>query len=179
MKGLLLGGCWSVLVALAGTPARYAGAGVPGQGPGERVAACDSVPAVNRRVLAYVASKLKKRVGTGQCWDLAAEALTTAHATRNGQYVFGKPVDYRTACVFPGDVMQFEGVVIRYKKDGMDWQETMGHHTAVIYQVTGPGAFVLAHQNFGPAGKKVGLTTLELKNVQKGKYTIFRPQPGP
>ena len=136
---------------------------------------CDSIPALNKQLISFVNSKLKTKVGTGQCWDLAQQALNTTDAKWNGQYVFGKEVNYKTDCIYPGDIMQFENVLVEYEKDGGQWQETMGHHTAFIYEVKGKGDFLLAHQNFGPQGKKVGLTTLNLANIKKGEFKIYRP----
>jgi hypothetical protein len=147
---------------------------LPGAAPAQDVA-CPDVPALNRQVRAYVQAHLAQKVGRGECWDLAAAALRSTGAILDGLYRFGQPVDPRKACVFPGDVIQFEGVVVAYERGGRRHREEMGHHTAVVYQVTGPGAFVLAHQNFGPAGRKVGLTPLDLRDVQRGQLTIYRP----
>jgi len=51
----------------------------------------------------------------------------------------------------------------------------MSHHTAIIYKVLGKGDYVLAHQNTDYSGKKVGISKLNLDNIRRGKYTIFRP----
>ena len=51
----------------------------------------------------------------------------------------------------------------------------MGHHTAVINEVVAQGVFVLAHQNTGTSGRKVGLSNLDLKTIIAGKYQIYRP----
>ncbi|SFQ83464.1 hypothetical protein [Hymenobacter arizonensis] len=142
-----------------------------------RDVACPDVPALNQQVLAYVHAHLTQQVGRGECWDLPAAALRSTGATWDGRYRFGRPVDPRTACVFPGDVVQFEGVVVAYERGGRRYREEMGHHSAVVYQVTGPGAFVLAHQNVGPVGRKVGLSPLDLRDVQRGQLTIYRPVP--
>ena len=136
---------------------------------------CDMVPELNKRVINFVNTKIKKKVGRGECWDLANEALQSIDATWDGRYKFGRLVDHKTECVYPGDIMQFENVksVI---KDGSrtDYQE-FPHHTAIIYEVKGQGKFVLAHQNTTFSGKKVGLSDLDLATVTKGKIKIYRP----
>jgi len=136
---------------------------------------CDSVPELNQHLISFVDSNMKKRVGSGQCWDLAEHALNKNNAKWNGLYKFGTEVNYQTDCIYPGDIMQFEGVLVKYVRDGGKWYEEMKHHTAFIYKVNGTGEFVLAHQNFGSFGKKVGLTTLDMKHVKKGRIKIFRP----
>ena len=64
---------------------------------------CDSVPELNKKIIAFVKTKLNKKVGRGECWDLAAEALNSTQAKWDGNYVFGKEVNYKKDCVYPGD----------------------------------------------------------------------------
>jgi hypothetical protein len=136
---------------------------------------CNTTPKLNKQIIEFVNSKIKKRVGRGECWDLAAEALQLTNAKWNGKYKYGKEVFYQSECIFPGDIMQFEGVKVKYVKDGFEYKEKMSHHTAIIHEVKGKGNFVLAHQNTVFSGRKVGLSTLELKNITKGKFKIYRP----
>lgn len=136
---------------------------------------CDSVPELNKQIIVFVNSKIKKKVGKGECWDLAAEALNSTGAKWNGKYVFGTEINYQTDCIFPGDIMQFEKVKVEYIKDGKRYTEMMAHHTSIIQEVKGEGDFVLAHQNTGNFGKKVGLSPLNVKNITKGKFKIYRP----
>ncbi len=51
----------------------------------------------------------------------------------------------------------------------------MGPHTAIVLQVNGPGRYLLAHQNFGPAGRKVSRYELVLADVKRGTITFYRP----
>ncbi len=130
---------------------------------------------MNAQIIAYVEAHIGKRVGTGECWDLAAGALNEAGAKWDGEYRFGTPVDPEKEEILPGDIIQFEGVEVRYTAANAEHRETMGHHTAIIYTVHGKGRYTLAHQNFGPAGRKVNRTDLDLDHIVKGRYTIFRP----
>ncbi|MGZ5282307.1 MAG: CHAP domain-containing protein [Bacteroidia bacterium] len=139
------------------------------------VSNCDSIPKLNKQIVAYAKTKIGRKVETGQCWDFAAEALKTVGAKWDGRYVFGKKADPETDCIYPGDMIQFEGVQVEYGKNGGRFIESMGHHTAIIYKVNAKGNYELAHQNFGYSGKKVGITNLDLKNITKGEYLIFRP----
>lgn len=145
--------------------------------PGSDVtrSACDTVPELNKQIVSFVKSSLNKKVGRGECWDLAAQALNNVGASWDKNYVFGKEIAYKTECVYPGDIIQFEGVEIEYKKKEVFYREQLEHHTAVIYLVKDKGNFVVAEQNTNTLGKKVGLNDLELKNVLKGTFKIFRP----
>ena len=136
---------------------------------------CIDIPEPNKKIIEYVNTKIKKKVGRGECWDLAAEALKLVNAEWDGQYVYGREVNYQTECVFPGDIMQFEGVKIQYTKDGATFKEKMAHHTAIIYEVKGKGDYLLAHQNTSFSGKKVGISPLNLAHIKKGKFKIYRP----
>ncbi len=144
------------------------------QGPAD--IPCDSVPALNREIVALVKAQIGKQVDRGECWDLAAMALNATGARWDGMYRFGRKVNPQKECVHPGDMIQFEGVKVRYTQGRATYTETMQHHTAVIFEIKGKGVFVLAHQNTGTSGRKVGLSDLDLKTIVRGRYTIFRPE---
>lgn len=136
---------------------------------------CDSVPELNKQVIAFVTTKIKKKVGKGECWDLAAEALNSVGAKWNGQFIYGNVVHYKTECVYPGDIMQFKGVKIHYQVNNRVYDEKMDQHTAIIYEVKAKGDYILAHQNTAFSGRKVGLSELRLDDITKGKFIIYRP----
>lgn len=148
---------------------------ISGQSPKQKTD-CDSIPQLNQQIVDFVTSRIKKKVGKGECWDLAEEALNSVGAKWNGEYVFGKPVRYQTECVYAGDIIQFADVRIQYEVDGKVYIEQMKQHTAVIYEVKARGNYILAHQNTPFSGKKVGLSPIKLKDINKGKFTIYRPE---
>jgi hypothetical protein len=133
-------------------------------------------PELNKKIIKYVNSVIGKQVDRGECWDLANQALNQNNAKWNGEYVYGKPIDPEKDEVFPGDIIQFEKVKVKYTKGNTITTETMGHHTAIVYKVYKKGKYQLAHQNTGFSGRKVGLSDLELENVIKGKMKFYRPQ---
>jgi hypothetical protein len=137
---------------------------------------CDSTPVLNKQIIDFVTSKIKKKVGKGECWDLAAEALNSVGAKWNGQYVYGRVVNYQTECVYPGDIMQFKNVKIHYQVGNHVYDEKMEQHTAIIYEVKAKGEYVLAHQNTSFSGRKVGLSPLKLEDITRGKFIIYRPE---
>lgn len=136
---------------------------------------CDSIPALNKNIIEFVNANLNKKVGRGECWDLAAQALNTHRAKWDGKYSYGTKVDYKSECIYPGDIIQFERVVAEYKIDGGMMRDEMPQHTAIIYEVTSTGNFILAHQNYNNK-KKVVLTSLKMENIKRGKVIIYRPQ---
>lgn len=136
---------------------------------------CDNTPALNKKIIIYVDSQIGKKVGRGECWDLAAEALNSTEAKWDGNYAFGKEVNPKTECVYPGDIIQFSNVTVKWQKDRTIYMEEMEKHTAIIYEVKSSENFMLADQNTGFSGKKVGIHSLEVKNITSGKYKIYRP----
>lgn len=136
---------------------------------------CDSIPSINKQVVVFVKNNIGKKVGIGECWDLANVALNFISAKWDGEYNFGKEVKYMNECVFPGDIVQFENVELNYKIGDNQFIEKLLHHTAIIYKVKSKGQYVIADQNTGRSGKKVGLSTFSIKDITKGKIKIFRP----
>lgn len=136
----------------------------------------DSIPEMNRKIIDYVNSKIKKKVGTGECWDFASEALQSVNAKWDMKYKFGKEINYKNEPVFPGDIIQFENVVLNYEIKGAKYTEKMSHHTAIVYAVNDKTNFTIAHQNNGYSGRKVGVSPLDLATLTKGKFTIYRPE---
>lgn len=136
---------------------------------------CDSIPPLNKQIRAFVKSNIKKKVGSGQCWDLAAEALNKVNAKWDGKTKFGKEINYKKDCVYPGDIIQFEGVTLKYELDQKKYIEKLEHHTAVIFDVKEKGNFVIADQNTRFSGKTVGTNNFDVKTVIKGSFKIYRP----
>ena len=135
----------------------------------------ESIPVLNQQIVAYVKSVIGKKVDRGECWDLANEALTKAHAKWDGDFKFGKPVNPAKDTIYPGDLIQFENVVLNYAKGEMQYKELMSHHTAIVYKVNAKGEYEIAHQNTGQYGRKVGLSELKLSDMTKGKTVFYRP----
>lgn len=133
------------------------------------------VPELNQRVVDFVKSKRGKKVGAGECWDLAAEALNSVGAHWDGSYGFGALVDWKKAEILPGDIVQFENVDIERREGTTVMRERYGHHTAVIIEVRGKGDYVIAHQNMQGIGRKVGFGDLVMGHVRGGKLLFYRP----
>lgn len=136
---------------------------------------CNNVPELNKQIIAFVKTQLHKKVGTGECWDLAAAALNKVGAKWDGKYLFGKEIDHKKNCVYEGDIIQFEGIELKYEKEKTIYFEKLEHHTAVIFEVKDKGSYNIADQNTGFSGKKVGTHALQISSITKGKFKIFRP----
>ena len=130
------------------------------------------LPAKNKAIIAFAESKKGKKVGKGECWDLAKAALDGASAVWTPPYGFGKELDLKKDTVLAGDIIQLEKVKI--VNPDKSWQD-IPHHTAIIYKVIAPGDYMVAEQNVD--GKhSVVFAEMNLNFIKKGKYSIFRPQ---
>ena len=126
---------------------------------------------IAKKILAFCDSNKGKKVGKGECWDLAKEALNSAEATWTPPYAFGKELNKKDL-ILAGDIIQFEKVTIEYP-DGA-WKD-LPHHTAIIYKVVEGQKLIVAEQNAN--GKRfVIFSEIDLSYVKKGKFTIYRPQ---
>jgi hypothetical protein len=136
----------------------------------------NAIPALNKEIVEYVTSVMGKKVDRGECWDLANEALRIVNARWNGNYKYGRLLNPATDSIYPGDLIQFENVLLKYEKDGRQYREQMLHHTAIVYRVDSKGVFGIAHQNTGQFGRKVGISELKLADITKGKVMFYRPE---
>ena len=140
------------------------------------------IPEVNSKVISYVKTVIGSTVGRGECWDLADQALTFANAqfdktSKSTIYTFGKLYNPEKDKVLPGDIIQFENVVVSYKDGNMIFTENYKHHTAIVYDIKKNGSFQLAHQNTSFGGRKVALSEFNSDNVKKGKLLFYHPIP--
>ncbi|MFH0896091.1 MAG: hypothetical protein V2A54_16785 [Bacteroidota bacterium] len=133
------------------------------------------IPPLNKQIVGYVKTVIGKKVERGECWDLAKVPLDLYKADWDHSFNFGREVDPLKDTIYPGDIIQFTKVTLKYVKEGQTWTEQMPQHTAIIYEVISPGVYKIAHQNTGYTGKKVGVSDLKLEDVSKGKIVFFRP----
>ncbi|MCK5170929.1 MAG: hypothetical protein KAQ75_13710 [Bacteroidales bacterium] len=133
------------------------------------------MPELNKEIVKYVKSVKGKKVDRGECWDLANQALTLVNADWDKAYVYGNKVDPEKDQIFPGDLIQFENVKVKYTEGNATYTEFMTHHTAIVYKVISKGIFEIAHQNTGSSGKKVVVGKLNLNHVVKGEIFFYRP----
>ena len=138
-----------------------------------------NVPQLNKLVIEYVDSVIGEKVNSGECWDLASEALDHAGAylDRSSQksiYIFGEKINPNKDKIIPGDIIQLENVTIEYRKADRIYTETMSHHTAIIYKVLKKDHYMIAHQNTSLYGKKVGISEFNMEYIKKGKITILQ-----
>jgi len=146
--------------------------------PGAAGGAERELPELNRKVLKFAEDHLGQQVGNGECWTLAADALTHAGAQRPGAggvgvLDFGRRLGPGEA-ILPGDVVQFEKARFVHKTRTGTSTHTMPHHTAIISGVKGK-TITLLHQNHG--GKKtVATASINLDERTEGTVEFFRPR---
>jgi len=135
----------------------------------------DSIPQINKKIIAFVKDHINTTVGRGECWDLAAQPLNELGAKWDKEYRYGREVNYKRDSIYPGDIIQFEGVEVQRVLGNMTIKSNLDHHTAIIYEVHGQGQYTLAHQNTSDFGRKVGLSEIDISNILRGNFTIYRP----
>lgn len=135
---------------------------------------------INDRILEYVNKVTGKTVGSGECWDLAQEALDVSGADWVRPLQFGILLNPDRDEIRPGDIIQFKSVRLEKRFDnGGKMFRTLGapDHTAVITGVEGKKIYKLAHQNSD--GKRyVVKSDVDLNTLVSGKYWIYRPVAG-
>jgi len=136
---------------------------------------CGPTPELNKKIVLYIKNNMGKQVARGECWDLAAEALNNCEATWDGSYGFGKVVNYKKDCVYPGDVIQFKNVKLKYTEGEYTLTESLEHHTALVYEVKSKSVYVIADQNNRFTGKNVGVRNFDLTTTVSGSIKIYRP----
>ncbi len=133
-----------------------------------------TIPPLNKEITDYVSTVLNKKVDRGECWDLANQALTRTNAKWDHNFTYGLPVDPEKDSIYPGDIMQFYGVKLKYKKGTEYFTETMQQHTAIVYNVISKGVYDIAQQNSGGV-RKVKVSDIDLSTIVKGKIKFYRP----
>jgi len=135
------------------------------------------VPEMNKQIIEYVNKVIGKKVDKGECWDLANEVLIKVKADWDGKFTFGKLLNPKKDSIYPGDIIQYKDVVIKYSIGNRQYTENMKQHTSIVYKVIAQGIYEVAEQNTAYAGKKVSIGKLNLNYIVKGKVMIYRPVP--
>jgi hypothetical protein len=119
---------------------------------------------LNQKVLEFARGQVDKQVGTGECWDLAEDAVTQVggessktltgvkgKAFGSADYKWGTEVKLDTAQ--PGDILQFKGHEFKkITQDGAWKSQTRGHHTAIVEKNWGDGRLTILGQHVRPEG---------------------------
>ena len=137
------------------------------------LAQCDETPNINASILEFVDNSMGKKIGRGECWDLAKGALDYAEAKLVDVYEFGRLLD-KDECIYPGDIIQFENVKTEISNNGWTSYQSFPHHTAIIYEVTTQTDLILAHQNVD-GKRKVVTSQFISSSVIEGDLKIYRP----
>jgi hypothetical protein len=151
-------------------PSAPTAAGTNG-GAGTNAAGNSSPPAtgLNAKILEFGRSNLGKKVGNGECYELATAAIAAA----GGQPSRGNDFGEETALseLLPGDILQFYNVHLRSAQHGV-WTLGDPGHTAIVSRVNGLVVSVY-HQNIN-GQKIVREDTLDLGSKVSGDIYGYR-----
>lgn len=151
------------------------------------------------QVVNFAIDRMGQRLGRGECFDLADQALRNAGAksaadfgtvVENADYVWGNQVNLSN--VQPGDIIQFRNyrydrTIDTETRTDTDFQERP-HHTAIVERVGADGAITVLEQN-APEGDPVRRSQLFFSTVTTssggrtttitlhGRFRFYRPQP--
>lgn len=133
--------------------------------------------AINQAILMSVQQVMGKKVGRGECWDLAQMVLDTNLADWDRPSRFGSAINPESSDIQAGDIIQFKSLVTSEKlPGGVTRTHTLGapDHTAIIYRVLGSRRYTIAQQNAN--GKRyVSTEDIDLTHIINGSYRIYRP----
>jgi len=153
-------------------------------------ASAEEIEFLNEQMLKFAHEHMGKKIGRGECWDLAAEPLNALGADWDGNFKFGKKVASCSSSglklepdmkLMPGDIIHFYSVKSSWSKTypngRSEWgSETLGmpDHVAILKEYDGKTVLTLLHQNVN--GKRYMVeTTTDLANVKSGTILIYRP----
>lgn len=138
-----------------------------------------AIPDLNKGVLDFALQHMGKKVGNGECWTLAAEALESAGAQYPQGFTFGRELKANETWL-PGDIIQF--TKCRFEEnDGRHTWYMVGtpNHTAIIQSSSNNNKQItVIHQNVNNV-RKVQVQNLDFNNMVKGRYSVYRPLPKP
>lgn len=135
---------------------------------------------LNSKILAYAKARLGKKIGRGECWDLAEAALDKYNSDWDGALGFGQVLNPNIDTIKTGDILQFRSVKLvstkTTDKGTYTRTEWLGapDHTAVVYEVIGKNHYKLIHQNIGNK-RYLLITEIDLNNKVSGSVKYYRP----
>ena len=137
---------------------------------------CGESPDLNKKIINYLNKNMGKQLGNGECWDVASKALNEVGAKWDKKFVFGKTINYKTDCVFAGDILQLSDAMLHVETTkGTHVYDEYPQHTAIVYEVKSKDVFIIADQNFGFNAKVLRTHLLDLKTLAKGTVQFYRP----
>jgi hypothetical protein len=134
---------------------------------------CEEAFPINNSIMEFIELNMGKKIGRGECWDVAKGALDFAEATLVDVYEFGRLLE-KNECIYPGDIIQFENVKTELSEEGVINYQNFPHHTAIVYETTTQDDIVLAHQNVD-GKRKLTTSKFVFSSVTEGELKVYRP----
>jgi hypothetical protein len=149
---------------------------------------------VRSRVLSYASQHVGQMVGSGECAELADEALKAANAKaygswadspQAGDYVWGKKLATLTVSnltvepnlFLPGDIIQIRDAKFVEKAGPMTTTYTASQHTAIIEHVLADNTEITLLEQNSNGKRYVTRKTIRLNTLKAGTIWVYRAQP--
>lgn len=123
------------------------------------------------KIVRFAESRLGTKVGNGECWTLADEALKAAGVSHTIGTNFGQEITIEG--VAPGDVLQMRECVFEFPNGGKVYAGMPDHTAILTSKRAADGSVSVLEQN--PSPVKVG--NYNFKYLTKGEYKFYRPLP--
>jgi len=154
---------------------------------------------VNDLLVRFCRANLGRKVGNGQCSELAVLGLPASGGILDFNNLWGRNIcqfeavngrptvrlgsagtlsrNKKTVDVRPGDIIQYENVRFRKQLGTNFWEKTYPHHTSVIAQVSKDGQTYKVYEQNVNNTQYVLETTLYMPELVAGTMRISRPIP--
>ncbi len=136
---------------------------------------CPTIPALNKKIFAYMQPKIGKNVGD-VCSDFIEGGYTVAGLNYYGMHDSERKIDFTKECVYPGDIIVLGGgLELSWKRNDTAFSMTYDKDREFfIYKVKSKGVYSIARTETVNNKHKVVLTAVDLTNTKKGKPRIYR-----
>ena len=134
------------------------------------------LPDLNVRVVNFAVQNLGQKIGNGECWTLAQQALIKSGGQRPRGFVFGRELVQNEPWL-AGDIIQFTDCHFVDVQPNRRTTITLGEpdHTAIIHSIPN-GLVVVLEQNVNH-DKRVQTQTLNFATMTSGNIKVYRPLP--
>lgn len=142
---------------------------------------CINIPPQNKKILAFVKSKIGKSIGVDDEEFVKAAYKFAGIDIKYKSHDFGEMVEYQLDCVYPGDVISLGSCETKWKRNDTTFGNTYTcDRYFIIYKVKdkNKGIYQIAQLDYNANDEKVvKIFDFALSYIKKGRGAIiYRPK---